>query len=195
MFVVLCFTLTASAGPISIGPIYMSGSGTYSWAYGGGPDEVFSASGSNGSDSVSLWINEGADLQEFIFPGLPSVLTDAIDVDEWRGEATIDGISGEASFLAWPFGNPASWWLGDGSGSISIGDPSGKNLLATASLIGYLDYTNVTETFIGTTLAGVTASFDIDPTPEPASWGLCLVGLAAVASRRGAARALLGRTD
>jgi hypothetical protein len=63
MFIVLCFAFTVSAAPISIGPIYMSGGGTYSWHMYSGPDVVFSASDSSGSDYASLLgIDNGADI-------------------------------------------------------------------------------------------------------------------------------------
>jgi hypothetical protein len=180
MLVVLCFSMaSASATTITIGPISMSGSGSYSWTYGSGPGDEFIASGSFGVDTASLSIiSQGQDLNQFVFPGLPTSLSSFPDGScDWSGLATIDGISGGNLCSG---GNTASWSLGDGGGSISILD-SGEIFLA--NLVGYLQYTNETETFNGTTLVGVTASFDIVPTPEPASWGLCLAGLTIVAFR------------
>jgi hypothetical protein len=157
----------------------MSGSGTYAWYYGTGPYESFSASGSSGSDSVSLSIDQGEDLDEFGFPGLPTGLG---PIDEWGGSVMIDGISGVCQYCF--FGNTATWGLGGGGGSIRIYDSSNQqNLLAAATLIGYINYTNVTETFTGNTLRVVTASFDIDPTPEPRSWVLLGLGLAVLARK------------
>jgi hypothetical protein len=156
----------------------MSGSGTYSWQISSGVDEVFSAGGSSGSDYAGLsQIDTAVDLAE-PFGGLPTFLAPE-KPRYWSGGVGIDGISGfgYGSMLG---GNTADWCLGDGCGSTSIFD-SGNNLLATATLIGYVQYTNVTEMFIGGTLVQVTASFTISPTPEPRSWVLLGLGLAVLA--------------
>jgi len=77
-----------------------------------------------------------------------------------------------------PFG--ASWRLGDGDGSAFILGPEND---LSASLVGYLEYSDVIETFNGSTLVSVTADINILPTPEPATWSLCLAGLAIAAFR------------
>jgi hypothetical protein len=192
ILVLLCFAFTTSAASISVGPIYMSGSGSFEWDYNGDVDagwqEMFSASGSSGSDYVSLFVLGGYDEARSVFGDLPTSFPQAWSNCGgcWGGDVMIDGIFGEIPPVLgpiWPADiNTTNAEIGNGGGSISIYD-SGGNLLAAASLIGYVQYTNVTERFNGDTLVGVNADFIIVPTPEPATWGVCLVGLAIVAFR------------
>ena len=183
LLVVIGVASFASASPISVGPIYMSGSGTYSWTQSSGPDEVFGASGSNGSDTVSLSINQGVDLP-FTSSILPTSLM-PLGLCSWDGSVVIDGIFaglGGAICGGGPLANYATWSLGNGTGSVSIFDSS-HNLLATASLIAYVGYTGETQTFDGSILVSEMATLDILPTPEPTSLYLCLAGLGTVAFR------------
>ncbi len=166
---------TTVASPILVGPIPMAGSGTYSWTYGSGPEVAFTASGNNGSDSAGLSVSEAPDdMSRFL--GLPSSFSNL--GCEWLGSATIDGLTGMNACL-FHSGDGASWSeLGNGSGSISIFD-SESNLLATATLIGYVQYTNIIETYLGNTLVGVNADLNIVPTPEPS--GALMIGVGAMA--------------
>ena len=208
ILVLLCFAFTTSAASISVGPVYISGLGSFEW-YDNNPgascqfnpvdcgwSETLSASGSSGSDYVSFsLLGQGEVFISFSpFYGLPTYLPYGWGECCWYGDATIDGISGEQfPTLVSPCGGSGSLFpsginsavvlfVGNGGGFMDICDPEG-NLLAAASLIGYVQYTNVTERFNGETLVGVNADFIIVPTPEPATWGFCLVGLAIVAFR------------
>jgi hypothetical protein len=170
---VLLLAFAASASTINVGPLELSGCGTYSWYYGGGPSISFDASGENGNNSTSLSVNEGADSDEFAFPGLPPSLS-LEEGWEMTGTAVIDGIvagcfecSG-STFFDWT-------GLGDGRAEIDIFDRS-DNLLATSALIGYVTYTNIIYIYDGNALVEVNAAIDISPispTPEPRPWVLC----------------------
>jgi hypothetical protein len=163
--------------PISLGPIPISGSGTYTWDYGGGPGETFSFSGSDGTDSISAGIFEGLDLEELTFPGLPDFLGPYPECG-WSGLVTIDGITSTITPNFCPPPPNFTFGLGEDGGSVQIFEPTA----ISATVRGYIEYTNVTYTYYGDMLVEVDAPFIITPTPEPRTFIEVLMGLSFVAT-------------
>jgi len=188
LFLFSSFLGVLSAGPITVGPIPMSGSGTYQWLKNSSPVEVFSASGTDGVDSVSMSITDvGLDFL-FNFPGLPSGLAGGAGgaCSYWSGTVSIDGVSGISACSA-GVTDYATWSIGDGGGNANLYTPVIGTLVESASLVGYIDYTSETMTYTGNTLTEVDATFNIVPTPEPSSCAECcaaLIGFIGFARRR-----------
>jgi hypothetical protein len=93
------------------------------------------------------------------------------------GSATIDGVTGDLGFNA-------QFSVGSGPGFIEITDFDG-NLQAKADIIGYIEITSESKEFglpgCPECLVHVTQTFNIVPTPEPASAvfvGAVLIGYA-----------------
>lgn len=174
-------------------PIHISGSGTYSW-FLGGFELSFMASGTNGMDSVSIKVDDGFDMFGSSTP--PSALTNSgpnspyhafdgsLIPDSPDGPATIDGITARRP-VEFCYPDPfcfGSYFIGGENGSIVIEqDLFPYSPVAIANVIGYLDYTNVSETFDNLQrLVAVTANFDIVPTPEPSTTAIGILSVAAV---------------
>jgi hypothetical protein len=157
---------TAAAGPIVIGPIPMNGGGTYSWEFGisGGFSEIFGAFGTDGTDTVSMSINDGTDHSlPTPFPGFPNTLSGGGFCISGPS-LVVDGISCLPSQ-----GDFGSWSIGGGAGFIMITD-SLHNPLAAATLISYLQYTSASYMFDASgNIRAATATFDIIPIPEAQS--------------------------
>jgi hypothetical protein len=166
----------ASGGPIGVGPIPVSGGGTYSQSFGdAGITEFFS--GNNGTDGVSFSGGGEAGPRGGIGYGTgPGVF----DADGISG-ASIDGTSSKYF----------TFNVGGGGGSMTLYD-SLNNVIATANLQGYIVITGITYENPAVPLLGYTETFLITPTPEPGTSWMMLVGLAAMAV---AARRRLGQLE
>jgi hypothetical protein len=88
----LVLSVLALANPISVGPIRLTGSGSYEWGYGVGPVMNFSASASNGTDSASLYVSDWEDKIHAYIP-LPFTGGLAPLGPFFEGTGTIDGIT------------------------------------------------------------------------------------------------------
>lgn len=166
VFFPLCLAFFASVAFAS--PIHVSGSGTFV-ADPVSADSSFtiSFSGSDGVDSITLNANCGGGGWGFFSVSGP--------VGHCTGGATIDGLM---------FGGPAgtfSFAVGNGSGFANGSNPA-LNQFASVSLIGYVNAT--TQSCIGTGPGRVcSGTFTVDPTPEPGSLALGLLGFGAIAVR------------
>jgi hypothetical protein len=171
--------LTPTSNPpiIAATPIPVTGSGVYDALFccGGGWGLQFSFSGTNGVDTVSLSANGGFDMGD-LGNTVPAVLTN-IGINHFLGTATIDGLT--AGLVPFSLNGNVQFTLGQGSGRITITPfvsmGPGSSLLAQADLIGYVSVTSEVRQFgalfpngpVG--LLRVHDTFDIVPTPEPAS--------------------------
>lgn len=151
------------ASPIFLDPIPVSGSGTWGWDYGLGTFENFTASGTNGSNTLSMSIQT---LTEWPLP-INVTTFGMMDPCSTSGSLTINGITGVPHCLgtgqyvfSLPFDNIAS-----------IYEPNGfyGPLIIEAPLIGYLNVTSYIESYRGEALTSIRATFVIVPTyvPEP----------------------------
>lgn len=177
------------AAPIITAPINVTGSGSFdSVPLGifGGFELKFSFAGTNGTDSVSISVETSNGVNGEIAPdALPAVFTSGFPL--WFGSATVDGISGSTDI---PGENHAGFTFQNGGGLIEISDLN-ANLLAEATVIGYIDITSETKTYgpfpplgLTNTLLEVTDTFDIVPTPEPSALVFLAAAFSAIALSR-----------
>ena|SRR5579872_4711652 len=186
-------TSIVRASVLEVGPIALTGSGTFfgpDWApYGGegigGQGVIFSASGSNGADSVSITTRDiEVDLtplsKPLFTPSVPCVYRFVIASP--LCDVTIDGITGYGNFTR----------IGGGSGLLQVfavepGSWENGPLLAEAQIISYVHLTGVTawkDPTRPTQEYGFRTTFDISThNPEPATMLLVFVGLLCIVWR------------
>jgi hypothetical protein len=162
------------SSPLIVGPIALSGSGTFSWEYETGESETFSAFGQDGQNTVSFAVSTGEDNGGFFGYEPPSTLAPMGPyLGGWSGVVTIDGISG---YSRGGSGNYATWWIENESGDVSIYSPDGT-LLADAELIGAVQTGQVVEQFTPNgSLLRVTENFGI-VAPEPVTLFTLAIGM------------------
>lgn len=170
----LSFSCSVLLADSIVGPIGLSGSGTYSWTVDQGNEFKFSASGTNGIDTVTMTsIDRLPD-------GLPySGLPDFIDGNvEFLVACAYGGTIDIDEFSSGPC--VSNWTLGNGLTMISLftARPVGPSP-ASALVNAYLIWGTPVETsiFDGHMLVSVTDTFTIVPTPEPAPAVLSGAGL------------------
>jgi hypothetical protein len=156
---------TVIAGPLIVGPVPVSGGAMLSNSRG----DIFITeqfSGTNGSDSVSLY-SSGI----YAVPG--------------SGSGSPGGPFGDGGCIACVridavTSHYFSFFIGgDGGSSLTLFDSS-HNVIASASLIGYIYITSFTYYDPSNLFLGSTETFAIVPTPEPGTIGLVLLGLVAL---------------
>jgi len=174
----LVLSVLALANPISVGPIILTGSGSYEWGYGVGPVLNFSAFGSNGTDSASLYVSDGEDR---IYAYVPLPFTGGLAPlgPFFEGTGTIDGIT-VSNFPVGPPFTRVDYSLSGDEWFLSLYDMNG--LIAHAGLMGQIDVTGYTENRTASgMLVYARTDFDIAPmqTPEVGTLGSTLIGLCA----------------
>ena len=188
--IVLLFLLTGAlrAGPITIGPIEMTGSGSFGWDYGLGTFERFKASGTDGVNTVFLSIDGGTE-----YPLLTPPPTYATQLDRCYSNlsfVTINGITGQTQ-CGVPNGTNYFNMLtiGNGGGQVDL-FTAPSTWLIHANLIGFVEITSYQDIYWNDSkLVGVRGEFNITPThmPEPNAgllMGLGLSILLAILTRR-----------
>jgi hypothetical protein len=165
LLLALFFFSSMLLGESIIGPIGLSGSGTYSWAVNQGNQFMFSANGTNGIDTVTMTsIDRLPD--GLPYSGLPDFIDGNVEflvACAYGGTINIDGFSSGPCV--------SNWTLGGGLTMISLftAFPVGPSP-ASALVSAYLIWGTPVEDFIfdGHMLVTVTDTFTIVPTPEPA---------------------------
>jgi len=162
-------TLPAIASPFATGPIPIRGGGSFDYGWPGDGGYSFSASGTNGVDSVSVNVGFSHNfIGPFVISGSFSgghLFFPFTDL----GSASINGFSSNRFLFS----------MGYGDGFVSVYDSS-DNLLATATVIAYVETTSVTDVYFpsGGTIYSRSGSFSIEETgtvPEPALGGAVAV--------------------
>lgn len=151
--------LSGIADPLAVtSPVPVNGSGSFDTSIVAG-DFQFTASGSNGADTVSIWVIHSPDLPTLLPPGVLPL----INGSGFAGSASIDGVASD-----W-----FSYDLSNGSGFLTILDPTDHvTVLATAPLVEYL-YETSYDVGVETT----SGTFAITSTPEPAAISLVSAGV------------------
>jgi hypothetical protein len=148
-----------------VGPIGLSGSGTYSWRIDDGSEFMLSASGTNGTDTVTMTSIDR--LPDGIpYSGLPDFIDGNVEFlvgCAYGGTIDIDEFSSGSCV--------SNWTLGNGLTTISLFTampvgPSPASALVNAYLIWGTPV--IQSIFDGHMIISVTDNFTIVPTPEPA---------------------------
>ncbi len=199
----LC-TVRLSADVLMVGPIYINGTGSmydpdraFGEGFPGTEGFALSASGSNGTDFVSIAVSDvDLDVSGGPAPPMPSVgsrlafsaTTAECQLGASVGPpypvqcfANIDGVMGIGSFTN----------LGGGLGTLQVyalENPSSLlgPLLAQAEVITYSDFITSVSTAPPNSPGNPTflSTFVLQATPEPSAWGMGLIGIAALAVLR-----------
>ncbi len=187
------------AGVLNVGPIVLTGSGSFYSPDGdlggsfGTAGVTFAADGSTGTDSVSITVAVNLGPYDAPPPSVGSTRGFSADTTTCLEggfayptllcNATIDGISGVGAFSGIGSGGVVQVFaLENLAGCGQLDCPSAGALLAQAEVYSYLDFTSVTgccfdnfdDTFV--LLASVP-----QPIPEPSTGGVGFIGVAVLA--------------
>ena len=175
----LLFLLLAGAAladTITVGPIPITGHGSWQWDYGLGIRESISASGSNCVNSVLVSFSDFTDLVLFVEPPLPvtfSLLSDCPGGTA-PAKATLNGL---VSFGTCSDAPSFRFSIGAGTGALDIVDsahPFIGTVIEHADLIGFFAITSYSQQTFDFTPGGNRViqdkiTFDIIQTPEPST--------------------------
>jgi hypothetical protein len=183
----LFFGSIAVAGPLDLGTFAVTGGGSFNCAFWDSSSGfTFSFSGSNANYMLNVSSGMGLYGPQTSFPCGSYVGQNAFLADTYPPSYDSIELIG-ATF--WPagltsettFSGAVTFQLGNGTGYVDIyNNPDQGNLLATASLVGYVTVTSVQPvtpiypTFAGT--FGITPEPPGDPVPEPGCAVLVLAG-------------------
>jgi hypothetical protein len=169
-------------------PVQMTGSGTFvkdtSYSFGL-PVIIFSASGTNGTDTISIsgvMPVIGGNLSSLAFGpnaigsqfSVGGGFIECIEFAQVMNQSTC-GVSIDGILASGPINFGIINEIGDGLSLVQIYSSQGGTLLAQAEIEDLAVITGVTVS--GITNPVYSGTFDITPTPEPSTWALCLVGI------------------
>jgi hypothetical protein len=180
----LLLTGVALADPITVGPIPISGSGFWEWEYGpsgSGMGVSFGGSGTNGVDSISIFISDGTDnIPPLFTPTPPTGLSQIYPCPD--GGITVNGIhTGPPKCLNYGFQGDA--------GFVDFKDGFFGPITLHADLTGYFNVTGYSEHYMviqGTNrLVSMYETFTITATPEPSTASMLIAAFLLLVGWRG----------